>query len=232
MKIGAIIFSRMSSGRLPGKAIMDIAGKTLIERVIERARRIKTIDHICIATSTNKEDDIIESIAKSHNIDSFRGSLNDVTLRAVNAANYYKYSSFLRLCGDRPFFDPKIYDDLIISHKKNKPDITTNIFPRSVPPGLTGEVINVKTLEKCIVKTENFEDREHVTRYIYNNSTKFLIDNISFFKNKDLMNLRLVVDDQIDLNRAKWIAKKMNESKLEFDIKKIIQLAQKWQINR
>ena len=50
--------------------------------------------------------------------------------------------------------------------------------------------------------------------------------------NKDLMNLRLVVDDHIDLNRAKWIAKKMNESKLEFDIKKIIQLAQKWGINK
>tara|TARA_B100000575_G_scaffold46581_1_gene33737 strand:- start:25243 stop:25944 length:702 start_codon:yes stop_codon:yes gene_type:complete len=228
MKVGAIIFSRMSSARLPGKAVIDISGKTLIERVIERAIRIKNIDHLCIATSKNKEDDIIESIARSHKIDSYRGSLNNVTQRAVSAARYFKYNSFLRLCGDRPFFDCEIYDELILRHKESKPDITTNIYPRSVPPGLTGEVINVKSLEKCLIGTKSKQDREHVTRYFYKNSDKFIIKNITFFESNDLCDLRLVVDDDIDLNRAIWIAEKLSDDNSHFDTKKIIQLAKKW----
>ena len=95
MKIGAIIFSRMSSGRLPGKAMLDISGKTLLNRVIERTKSIKLIDHICIATSTNIEDDVIESTAEFLGIDVFRGDLNDVAGRAISAADYYGYDHFL-----------------------------------------------------------------------------------------------------------------------------------------
>ena len=62
MKIGAIIFSRISSTRLPGKALIDINGMTLIERVIKRSKLIKSVNHICISTSRNSEDDVIEDI--------------------------------------------------------------------------------------------------------------------------------------------------------------------------
>ena len=63
MKIGAIIFSRVSSSRLPNKAFMSLSGKSLLKRVLERVRHINNIDHICIATSENKEDDKIENFA-------------------------------------------------------------------------------------------------------------------------------------------------------------------------
>ena len=78
MKIGAIVFSRMSSNRLQGKAMMDISGKTLLQRVIERTKKIKLIDHFCIATSKNQEDDIISAYAESMGLDVYRGSLDDV----------------------------------------------------------------------------------------------------------------------------------------------------------
>jgi len=232
MRVGAIIFSRMSSERLPGKAMMDISGKTLLNRVIERTKCVKLIDHICLATSTNPEDDIIESAANSFGIDVFRGSLNDVTTRAVEASNHFNYDSFLRLCGDRPFLDGNIYNDLIAIHKKNQCDITTNIFPRTVPPGLTGEVIKLEALKKSLSLTDNHIDREHVTRYIYKNPSKFSITNIDCFTNKDLIKLRLVVDDEIDLNRSRWITKKLNERKCEFNTMEIIDLAKEWEKNK
>ena len=167
MKIGAIVFSRMSSNRLPGKAMMDISGKTLLQRVIERTKKIKLIDHFCIATSKNQEDDIISAYAESMGLDVYRGSLDDVAKRAFEASKKYSYDSFLRVCADRPFLDSKLYDNMINIHKNNNFDITTNLFPRTVPPGLSGEIINVNSLETILRLTSDSIDREHVTRYFY-----------------------------------------------------------------
>ena len=99
----------------------------------------------------------------------FRGSLDDVAKRAFDASKYYNYSSFLRVCADRPFLDPSIYDEMLKIHNENNYDITTNIFPRTVPPGLTGEIINVNAFERLIRSTKDAKDREHVTRYFYHN---------------------------------------------------------------
>ena len=61
-KTGAIIFSRMNSSRLPGKALLPIKNnKSLIEIIIERAKKINGIDHICVATSKKESDDILVS---------------------------------------------------------------------------------------------------------------------------------------------------------------------------
>ena len=115
----------------------------------------------------------------------YRGSLNNVISRALEASKKYQYDSFLRICGDRPFFDVGIYDKMISIHKNGKYDLTTNIFPRTVPPGLTGEIIDVKSLDKVSKFTSDLLDREHVTRYYYNNSEKFKIFNCDFLHKKE-----------------------------------------------
>lgn len=230
MKVGAIVFSRMSSKRLPGKAMIDISGKTLLQRVIDRTKKIQSIDHFCIATSNNVEDDKIALFAKTNGIDVFRGDLDNVIDRGLGAARQYKYDNFLRICGDRPFLDVDIYDEMISIHKEGDYDLTTNIFPRTVPAGLTGEIINVNSLAKVLNSTSDQLDKEHVTRYFYNNSKEYKIFNCKFFDQQETLNLRLVVDDQDDLNRARWIASNLNKNeKLNFQTLKIISLAKDWQ---
>ena len=228
MKVGAIIFSRMSSSRLPGKAFEDVSGKFLLERVIDRTIKVNLVDHVCIATSTNPEDDKIVEYAKDRGLEVFRGSLDDVAKRAFDASKYYNYSSFLRVCADRPFLDPSIYDEMIKIHNENNYDITTNIFPRTVPPGLTGEVINVNSLGKLLQNTDDLEDREHVTRYFYQNSDKFKICNCDFVKDSSDIDQRLVIDDSRDLERSRWVVKNL-ESNSDFDIREIIRLSKEWE---
>ena len=77
-------------------------------------------------------------------------------------------------------FDMDIYDIMISTHLKNQNDLTTNIFPRTVPPGLTGEVISTKSLKKMYSMPLNNEDKEHVTRYYYKNPSQFSILNMEF----------------------------------------------------
>ena len=69
IKKGGIIFSRMNSTRLPGKAMIPINGVTLLERVINKSKLISKIDYLCIASSLKKEDNIIASFGKSKGID-------------------------------------------------------------------------------------------------------------------------------------------------------------------
>ncbi len=217
----------MRSSRLPGKALIDINGKTLLERVIERTKKIKLLDHFCIATSESKEDDVIASFGEKNRICVYRGSQDDVLDRAIQAAEQYHYSSFLRICGDRPFIDPALCDEAIKIHN-NKSDITTNTFPRTVPYGLSAEVVNIESLKMIYKLISDDESREHITKFFYSNSDNYIIKSIchdnKFLKNK---NVRLVVDTKSDLQKLAWIDKNIYADK--FDINKIISLAIKWE---
>ena len=228
-RIGGIIFARMNSSRLPGKAMIEINGITLIERVIERAKQISKIDHLCVATSIHEEDDIIASFSESKNVDVYRGNLSDVAIRALKTCYKFKYDSFLRICGDRPFFDSSIYDKLIETHNIESNDITTNIFPRTVPPGLSGEVISTNSLRFAIEKSNSKEHREHITKYFYENPNFFNIRNVQNGISKEKISSRLVVDNQEDLERAIWIDKRISKKDINADFNQIIDLAFEWE---
>lgn len=229
IKTGGIIFSRMNSTRLPGKAMIPINGVSLLERVINRSKLISKIDHLCIATSVKKEDDIIASFGKLKGIDVFRGSLMDVAGRAIDTAEHFKYDHFIRICGDRPFLDYSIYDIMISTHLKNKNDLTTNIFPRTVPPGLTGEVISTLSLKKMYSMSLNNEDKEHVTRYYYKNPSQFSILNMEFAFSKKNISARLVIDDEEDLKRSTWIDTEIKKNNLKNNSETVIYLTEEWQ---
>lgn len=230
MKIGAVIFSRNSSSRLPGKALIDISGRCLLGRVIDRAKDIEGIDEIVVATSSDKEDDQIVNFAKNENVKIYRGSLKDVARRALDSCLEYNLDKFVRICGDRPFFSPNLVSKLIDLSNNTDYEIITTTFPRTYPPGLTCEILKTKILEDSINSIINTEDKEHVTSYFYKNSDKFLIKNI--YPNEDINfdGINLCVDTQKDLERAIWIADEMDKNELSYDnIRKIVELAHQWE---
>lgn len=230
MKTGAIIFSRMRSKRFPGKAMRDISGKPLIQRVLERTQKIKLIDHICIATSDLEQDDIISNYAISKGIDLYRGDEDDVAMRAFKASTLFKYDCFVRICGDRPFFDGKIVDEMIKIHKTNKNDLTTNMFPRIVPCGLTVEIINVSTLSKIINETKDRHHREHLTSYIYDNPNNFKIENIESLPNLnfDIQDLDITVDTIDDIEKIEYVARELTNLNQYNDFHEVIDLLKKY----
>ena len=62
-------FFKNEFSRLPGKAFKDVSGKFLLERVIDRTIKVNLVDHVCLATSTNCEDDKIVKYAKDRGLD-------------------------------------------------------------------------------------------------------------------------------------------------------------------
>ena len=79
MKVISIIQARTTSTRLPNKALLEIYGKSLLERVIDQALKIKNTDEVWVATSSHENDDLIEILCDRKNIPCFRGSLEAVS---------------------------------------------------------------------------------------------------------------------------------------------------------
>ena len=212
--------------------MLRIYGKTLLERVIERAKIIDGADTIILATSTLQADDILAEHALKNGIKIFRGSLENVAERALGVCEEYKVQKFARVCGDRPFFEPKLVSSLIYSHNKLKVDIATTTFPRTYPPGLTGEVLSTNALRLGYPKM-NKSDKEHLTTYFYRNYQNFRIYSHPAPKNLDMKGIDLCVDDQIGLDKAEWIASQLNyDIGSDTETGRIIELARQWKYQK
>ena len=222
----------MSSKRLPGKALLELSqGSTILESIIERVQKINLLDHFCVATSKETSDDPIFEKAKEIGIDVYRGSLNDLISRSIGASTYYGYTDFLRICGDRPFLDPFLYDELIHIHKANKNHLTTNIFPRTVPPGLSGEVVNVKALEEISHKITRKKDKEHLTNFFYTNNHEYCIQNVNQSNIAYPIEFNLTLDNSEDLKKIIWIKENLNPQD-RFNTSEIMSLNIKWNKNK
>ena len=80
MNVAAIIQARMGSSRLPGKVLMDIEGKPMLQRVIDRVKMIKGVDEIVVATTCEERDrEIVFALDKD--VRFFCGSEDDVLSR-------------------------------------------------------------------------------------------------------------------------------------------------------
>jgi len=90
----AIIQARIGSTRLPGKVLKKVAGRPLLEYMIERAKKAKTLDAIILATTIKKEDAKLSQIAKRQKIDFFQGSEADVLDRYYQAATRARAAIF------------------------------------------------------------------------------------------------------------------------------------------
>jgi len=223
LKIGIAIFARMDSNRLPGKALIDISGRTMLGRVLHQLRHTSVSDPLIVATSDRALDDPIAKLTENEGAVVFRGSDSDVLGRAVDCAHHFGFDALVRISGDSPFIDGDIIEQLVDQHRSVAPDITTNVFPRTLPPGMSVEVISTSVLYRMQGTTDSAEDHEHVTKYIYDHPTEFNIHPVTFHKgNYDT--IHLAVDTQRDLDRAVWIAENTSAVSLE----RVTELARQW----
>ena len=77
-RIAAIMQARMGSSRLPGKIVTDIAGRPMLNVIIDRLRRSKLMDELVIASSELPANQVVEEIAGRAGVRCYRGSEDDV----------------------------------------------------------------------------------------------------------------------------------------------------------
>jgi spore coat polysaccharide biosynthesis protein SpsF (cytidylyltransferase family) len=212
-KIGVIIQARMGSTRLPKKIMLNLSGKPILWHVVESCKKAN-VEEVIIATSKNKENDVIEEFCKQYKISFFRGSENDVLKRYYDTAKKFNLDIIVRITSDCPLISPEIINKAIQGLKQENGDYVSNISKRTYPRGVDAEVFTFRALEKInkIVK-KDFE-REHVTSFIYNNPQMFKIGHLittGLLKRPDI---RITIDTKEDFKLLKIIYENLYQNKI------------------
>lgn len=223
-KIVVIIQARMGSTRLPGKVIKRICGKPMLWHIIERLKYCHLIDKIAVATSLNRKDDVIERFCYQYRVAFFRGNEEDVLDRYYQAAKKFGAQIIVRITADCPLIDPKIVDKVIsfFLKKTNFVDYASNTLKRTYPRGLDVEVFSFDAFRKCWKKANKKYQREHVTPYLYENSSLFKLINI--MNKKDLGSFRWTVDKEADLEFVQRVYNKLYQKKKVFFMKDVLKV--------
>ncbi|MAF76564.1 MAG: spore coat protein [Halobacteriovoraceae bacterium] len=214
VKTVCILQARLSSTRLPGKVLMKVTERPLLEIQIKRVLKSSFIDRLILATSVGSDDDLIEELGKSLGVEVFRGSLDDVLDRFYQSVRDIDSENIVRLTGDCPIIDPSVIDLVIERHLNSDADYTTNSLNPTYPDGMDVEVFKKEALEESWKNASKKSEREHVTLYINSRPEKFKIQHVK--NTDDLSHLRWTVDEQEDFNLVKMIIE--NFKNLDFTL--------------
>ncbi len=225
----AIIQARMGSSRLPGKVMLDLGGKPMLQWVVERTRRATQVHQVMVATTDDPADDPIVAFCEAHNIPCYRGSTFDVLDRYYQAARSQLAEIVVRITADCPLIDPGLIDrtldaffgriqkqDKLIGTRPASLPVPTRRFPfdfvanrlpppfgRTYPIGLDVEVCTFSGLELVWdAAVEPFE-REHVMPYFYEQPGRFGVLLVNH--TEDLGHLRWTVDTPQDLEFVRQV---------------------------
>lgn len=230
LKVVGIIQARMKATRLPGKMMADIAGKPLLWHVISRVKTAKLVDELIIATTTDREDDVLEKWAKDNNLRCYRGSVGDVLDRFYQAAKKYNADIIVRITPDDPFEDPEVIDKVIkyFLNNRDKLDYVSNFIKPTYPEGLHAEVFSFGALKRAWREAKTKTDREHVTTYIWNHPRKFRLANIEYEGKEDISQLRWTLDYPEDLKFAREVYARLYKEGEIFLMGDVLRLLKKY----
>jgi spore coat polysaccharide biosynthesis protein SpsF len=202
MRIAAVIQARVSSTRLPGKVLKELpygSGITVLEQVIRRVKRCKKLSDVIVATTTEKEDDELVSIAQREEAKHFRGSKEDVLSRYYFASKENDLEILIRITSDCPCIDAEVVDSVIEKHMATKADFTSNTLVKTFPHGLDTEVLNFDALEKAHFEAKQTFEREHVCPYIYkSNPQMFKISAVEAPQRLRAPDIKITLDTEQD----------------------------------
>jgi len=127
MKVVGIIPARYASKRFPGKPLVDIAGKTMIQRVYEQTK--KSIDAVYVATDDKRIQEAVLNFGGSVVMTSKKHhSGTDRIAEAIDIINKTEKEPFdiiVNIQGDEPFIYPEQINSVIACFRKKRTQIAT-----------------------------------------------------------------------------------------------------------
>ncbi len=212
-KIIIVVVARSKSKRLPGKALLKITDKSLIEHLLIRLKKTKKENKILLCTTKETSDDKIEKLGKKCSIDVFRGPVKNVLERVIKGIKKYNHNIVVRVTGDDILIDLD-YMSLAINYLlENNLDYVDH---KGLPSGTETEIFDRKTLELIFKTGNDLEGTEYLTNYIKNNKLYFKYGSAPVFL-KHRSNLRLTIDYKSDYKYVKKFLLKMKNTKKEFN---------------
>lgn len=164
----------MNSHRFPGKAMERLAGRPLLQLLLQRVRRATAIDRLVVATSTGQGDNAIQDLCEPMGVTCVRGSEDDVLGRFMQVLDAHPAEAVIRICADNPLTDPELLDDLADHFHRGQFDYAYNNLPEcGYPDGVGAEIISGPLLRQIALEAHEGPDREHVTLFVKRHRKQF-----------------------------------------------------------
>jgi spore coat polysaccharide biosynthesis protein SpsF len=217
MKVVIIVQARMTSTRLPGKILLPVLGKPLLEYQLERLRRVRNADGIVIATTVNATDEPVAAFCRANGVPCFRGSEADVLSRYAGAAREAKAEAVVRITSDCPLIDPAVVERVIAEFLRDgRCDYVSNVEERSYPRGMDCEIFSMAALERSDREAVDGAHREHVTLYINDHPGDFRCKGVAYAT--DQSRHRWTVDTPEDFALIKALLEALYPANPRFDM--------------
>jgi spore coat polysaccharide biosynthesis protein SpsF (cytidylyltransferase family) len=166
VKTAVIVQARLGSTRLPGKVLLELAGRPVLAHVLERCRAIRGADVVCCATVAGPDGAGIASVAERVGAVVFCGSEDDVLARHHGAARAVGADVILRVTSDCPVIDPELCAAVIELRAARLADYACNNQPPTFPHGLDCEAFTFAWLDRAHREARRPSEREHVGPFI------------------------------------------------------------------
>jgi spore coat polysaccharide biosynthesis protein SpsF len=195
----AVIQTRMTSTRLPGKVLKSLAGAPLIRRMVERVLRIDGLDKVVIALAEGAQHDPVCDAVAGLPVMIVRGSEQDVLARSAAAARAAGAETVMRITSDCPLVDPAVSASVLSAYRAAQPSgvrYARTKIETGFPLGFDTEVFSAAALDEAELRATDPYEREHVTPYIWRRPEVYPA--VILDAKPDRRHWRLVVDTEED----------------------------------
>lgn len=198
VKLLIVVSARMASSRCPGKALAPLAGRPLLEVLLERMASVRGVDGVVLATPANPENDALADLARGAGFETFRGDEDDVLRRHVDCARASGADHVVRVTGDNPLTDVETTEALVALHRRAGADYTY-VPGDALLMGILSEVISRDALERSWERGDARHRSELVTLYIKEHPQEFSIATAELPEGLYRPEYRLTVDEPEDV---------------------------------
>jgi spore coat polysaccharide biosynthesis protein SpsF len=193
-----LVSARMASSRCPGKALALLAGRPLLEVLLDRMAAVRGVDGVVLATSVKAENDPLVAVARQAGFEAFRGDEDDVLRRHLEAARALGADHVVRVTGDNPLTDVETIELLVARHLREGADYTY-VPGDALLMGILAEVVSRSALERSWERGEPRHRSELMTLYIKEHPAEFKVVTAELPPGLYRPEYRLTVDEPEDV---------------------------------
>jgi spore coat polysaccharide biosynthesis protein SpsF len=215
-----VLQARLASRRLPGKALAPLGDRPILARCLDRLL-MSAAGQVVLATTTNREDDGLVTVAWNRGVPVVRGPEADVLHRFVMAATRFGAAYVVRATADNPAVDidaPRRVLERLVATRADY------VIETGLPYGTCVEAVTTDALRKADTMASLPFDREHVTPFI-RRSPLFASIEVPAPAEVCQPHLRLTVDSLGDLVYMRGVMAEFRERAAEPPLAAIIAAA-------
>ncbi len=194
---------------------MDLAGRTVLQHVLDRCASISGADVICCAVPTGVGDDPVADEATRCGAFVVRGSELDVLDRYYRAARECRADVVVRVTSDCPLLDPMLAAGVLSLVIDETAGYASNNLPPSWPHGLDCEAFTFAWLERAAREARLPFEREHVTPFLRNHPDvrKLSLDG----PGGSIVGHRWTLDNEADLRFLRALFRRLPQGASSYD---------------